>query len=115
MNNPNTDGEQEKLRQIVSLFEKYGQQYNINYMALAAQAYQESKVDHSKVSPAGAVGIMPVLPSAAADPNVNDIRCHPDRKQHSCRGQVPRFFDATLFQRRCHLRRRPSLFLMGRL
>jgi len=71
INNPSTDEEQEKLRQIVSLFEKYGNQYDINYMALAAQAYQESKLDHSKVSPAGAVGIMQVLPSTAADPNVD--------------------------------------------
>lgn len=71
INNPNTDKERQKLMQIVSLFEKYGQQYDINYIALAAQAYQESKLDHSKVSPAGAVGIMQVLPSTAADPNVN--------------------------------------------
>jgi membrane-bound lytic murein transglycosylase MltF len=34
-----------------------------------AQAYQESGLDHAKVSPAGAVGIMQLLPStAAADP-----------------------------------------------
>ena len=71
INNPSTDEEQEKLRRVVSLFEKYGNQYDINYMALAAQAYQESKLDHSKVSPAGAVGIMQVLPSTAADHNVN--------------------------------------------
>ena len=71
INNPSTDEEQEKLRQVVSLFEKYGNQYDINYMALAAQAYQESKLDHSKVSPAGAVGIMQVLPSTAADPTVD--------------------------------------------
>lgn len=71
INNPSTDEEQQKLRRVVSLFEKYGNQYDINYMALAAQAYQESKLDHSKVSPAGAVGIMQVLPSTATDPNVN--------------------------------------------
>lgn len=71
INNPGTDEEQQKLRRVVALFEKYGNQYDINYMALAAQAYQESKLDHSKVSPAGAVGIMQVLPSTATDPNVN--------------------------------------------
>ena len=37
---------------------------------LAAQAYQESELDHSKKSPAGAVGIMQIKPSTAADPNV---------------------------------------------
>jgi membrane-bound lytic murein transglycosylase MltF len=37
---------------------------------LAAQRYQESKLDHSVRSPAGAVGVMRLLPSTAADPNV---------------------------------------------
>jgi membrane-bound lytic murein transglycosylase MltF len=38
---------------------------------IAAQAYQESKIDQKLVSPAGAVGVMQVLPSTAADPSVN--------------------------------------------
>jgi membrane-bound lytic murein transglycosylase MltF len=70
IDNPNTEEEQRKLSQVVSLFRNYGRQYEINYMAVAAQAYQESKLDHSKVSPIGAVGIMQVLPSTAADPKV---------------------------------------------
>ncbi|MDH3638082.1 MAG: transglycosylase SLT domain-containing protein [Gammaproteobacteria bacterium] len=37
---------------------------------VAAQAYQESGLDHSKRSGAGAVGIMQVLPSTASDPNI---------------------------------------------
>jgi membrane-bound lytic murein transglycosylase MltF len=39
-------------------------------LMLAAQAYQESELDHSKRSPAGAVGIMQIKPSTAADSNV---------------------------------------------
>ena len=39
-------------------------------LMLAAQAYQESELDHSKKSPAGAVGIMQIKPSTAADSNV---------------------------------------------
>ena len=38
---------------------------------IAALAYQESGIDQSKRSPAGAVGVMQLLPSTAADPNVN--------------------------------------------
>jgi membrane-bound lytic murein transglycosylase MltF len=37
---------------------------------LVAQAYQESELDHSKKSPVGAVGMMQIKPSTAADKNV---------------------------------------------
>jgi membrane-bound lytic murein transglycosylase MltF len=37
---------------------------------IAALAYQESGIDQSKRSPAGAIGVMQLLPSTAADPNV---------------------------------------------
>ena len=36
-----------------------------------AQAYQESGLDQSKRSPRGAIGVMQLLPSTAADPNVS--------------------------------------------
>ena len=38
---------------------------------LAAQGYQESRLDNSVRSKAGAVGIMQVLPTTAGDPNVD--------------------------------------------
>ncbi len=38
---------------------------------ICALAYQESQLDHSKRSHAGAIGIMQLLPSTARDPNVN--------------------------------------------
>jgi membrane-bound lytic murein transglycosylase MltF len=37
---------------------------------LAAQAYQESELEHDRQSSAGAVGIMQIKPSTAADRNV---------------------------------------------
>ena len=37
---------------------------------IVAQGYQESKLDQSKRSHVGAVGIMQVMPTTAADPNV---------------------------------------------
>jgi membrane-bound lytic murein transglycosylase MltF len=53
------------------LFDKYGQRYGFDTWALAGQAYQESGLDNRKKSHRGAVGIMQVLPSTAADKNVN--------------------------------------------
>ena len=38
---------------------------------MAALAYQESRIDQSKRSPAGANGVMQLLPSTAKDKNVN--------------------------------------------
>ena len=50
--------------------------YNIDWLKLAALAYQESRLNHSSVSHVGAIGIMQMLPSTAADKNVGipDIR-----------------------------------------
>jgi len=65
----------ERLQSLLTLFQASGAESNLDPLMLAAQAYQESELDHSKKSPAGAVGIMQVKPSTAADRNVgiNDI------------------------------------------
>jgi membrane-bound lytic murein transglycosylase MltF len=55
-----------KFNAVVGLFEKYAARYNFDHLMIAAQAYQESNLDHTKVSPAGAIGIMQMLPSTAA-------------------------------------------------
>lgn len=52
-------------------FIKYADQYGFDWLFVAALAYQESKIDHSVRSPAGAIGVMQMLPSTAKDPNVN--------------------------------------------
>ena len=58
-----------RFRDLVALFKKYAARYDFDHLMIMAQAYQESGLDHAKVSPAGAVGIMQLLPStAAADP-----------------------------------------------
>ncbi len=68
--NPLSDKERAKLVEIIELFKKYAAQYGFDYLAVVAQAYQESQLDHRRKSHVGAVGIMQVLPSTAADPNV---------------------------------------------
>ncbi|MFK5985038.1 MAG: lytic transglycosylase F [Pseudomonadota bacterium] len=69
--NPNSKKEIEKLKKFLVLFKKYGTMYKFDHLALLAQAYQESGLDNSKKSHRGAVGIMQLLPSTAADKNVN--------------------------------------------
>lgn len=60
----------EKLQGMVDLFKKYGEIYGFDWLMLAALGYQESQLDQSTRSAAGAVGVMQVLPSTAADRNV---------------------------------------------
>ena len=71
LKNPKLTEYREKLDHLRQLFQKYGGQFNIDYLLLAAQAFQESKFDQSVRSRAGAIGVMQLLPSTAADPNVN--------------------------------------------
>jgi membrane-bound lytic murein transglycosylase MltF len=68
--NSTTQKEMDRFRSMVTLFEKYAGQYDFDYLMVGAQAYQESGLDQNKRSPAGAVGVMQLLPTTAADPNV---------------------------------------------
>jgi len=63
-----------KFDRTVSAFRKYGERYGFDYLLLAAQAYQESGLDQSKVSPSGAIGIMQVMPETGAAMRVGDIQ-----------------------------------------
>jgi len=59
-----------KFQAVVDLFKKYADRYDFDYLMTGALAYQESQLDNNKRSHNGAVGIMQVLPSTAADKNV---------------------------------------------
>lgn len=56
----------ERFNQTIDLFRHYADQYGFDYLMLAALGYQESRLDQSKRSPRGAVGVMQLLPSTAA-------------------------------------------------
>ena len=60
-----------KFRNTAHLFQRYASMYGFDWLMIMSQAYQESRLDNSLVSDAGAVGIMQLLPSTAADKNVN--------------------------------------------
>lgn len=69
--NPKVEAYQEKLEQLMVLFDEMGKKYNIDPYLLAAQAFQESRFNNNAKSHAGAVGIMQLLPSTAKDKSVN--------------------------------------------
>jgi membrane-bound lytic murein transglycosylase MltF len=68
--NPGRAKDAERLRQTRQLFEQYGKQYSLDWLLVAAQAYQESGLDNQKKSPVGAIGIMQVMPATARDPRM---------------------------------------------
>ncbi|MGD8543183.1 MAG: lytic transglycosylase F [Desulfobacteraceae bacterium] len=65
----NAEG-RKRLEETLAFFRKYADQYDFDWLLIAAQAYQESGIDQSKRSPSGAIGVMQVLPRTARDPNV---------------------------------------------
>ncbi len=70
------EDELERFEEAIEFFQKYSNQYGFDWLMIAALAYQESRIDQSKRSSAGAIGVMQLLPSTAADPNVNIPNIH---------------------------------------
>jgi membrane-bound lytic murein transglycosylase MltF len=54
-----------KFSKYAPLFKKYGEMYGVDWMLVEAQAFQESGLNPDVRSPAGAVGLMQLLPSTA--------------------------------------------------
>ena len=67
--------EMEKFRALLGIFQKYATIYDFDTLALAAQGYQESRLNQDVRSPSGAVGIMQVNPkdSAASPINIPNV------------------------------------------
>jgi membrane-bound lytic murein transglycosylase MltF len=55
-----------QVKALKAPFLKYAERYQLDWLLLIAQGYQESGLNQSLVSHAGAVGIMQVLPTTAA-------------------------------------------------
>jgi len=73
------------LADLQSVFQKYGTEYGIDWLLIAAQSYQESRFDPKARSRAGAVGLMQIKPATAAgDPiNIKGIGDDPDKNVHA--------------------------------
>ncbi|CAM9867767.1 unnamed protein product, partial [Ectocarpus fasciculatus] len=56
--------------EVATLIRDYAGQYDFDWIMILAQGFQESGLDQSKRSSAGAIGIMQLLPTTARDPNV---------------------------------------------
>jgi membrane-bound lytic murein transglycosylase MltF len=59
--------DRERYEETIEIIQRYAARYDFDWLIIAAQAYQESRLDQDKRSPAGAIGVMQLLPSTAAD------------------------------------------------
>jgi len=71
LENNMVEQEMAKFETTAQYFKKFGEQYDFDWLLLAAQGYQESRLDQNRVSRVGALGIMQVRPGTARDPNIN--------------------------------------------
>jgi membrane-bound lytic murein transglycosylase MltF len=84
LKNPEKIENWEKLNTYKDYIKKFSAEYNFDWLLIMAVAFQESGFDNSKVSHRGAVGIMQMLPSTAADRKINirDIK-KPENNIHA--------------------------------
>jgi membrane-bound lytic murein transglycosylase MltF len=66
-------GELEKFQETAALFQRYGSQYNMDYLLMMAQGYQESTLDQNAKSQVGAIGVMQLMPATGDQMKVGDI------------------------------------------
>jgi membrane-bound lytic murein transglycosylase MltF len=69
-----SEAERKKFLALVGYFQKYGDKYDVDWLLMAAQGYQESQLNQNARSPVGAIGVMQIMPATGKDLAVGDIR-----------------------------------------
>jgi membrane-bound lytic murein transglycosylase MltF len=72
--NATSEAERKKFQAVVELFKKYGDQYDLDFLLMAAQGFQESGLDQNVRSKVGAIGVMQVMPATGKELNVGDVK-----------------------------------------
>jgi membrane-bound lytic murein transglycosylase MltF len=68
--NPRELSNWNKLKRYEAVIKKYADKYGFDWLLILAMAFQESGLNNDKISHAGAVGLLQVRPSTAADKNI---------------------------------------------
>jgi len=68
-----SEAERKKFLALVQYFQKYGDKYDVDWLLMAAQGYQESQLNQAIKSPVGAIGVMQVMPKTGNELGVGDI------------------------------------------
>ena len=73
MSNPTQSAEWKRFEAVIALFRRYGERYSFDPLMLAAQGYQESRLDQGARSHVGAIGVMQLMPATGAEMRVGDV------------------------------------------
>ncbi len=68
-----SSAEIKKFKNTVEFFRKYGAQYDMDYLLMIAQGYQESLLDQNARSDVGAIGVMQLMPATGNEMKTGDI------------------------------------------
>jgi len=68
-----SEAERKKFLALAEFFKKYSGQYQLDFLLMAAQGYQESQLDQNAKSHVGAIGVMQLMPATGKDMKVGDI------------------------------------------
>jgi membrane-bound lytic murein transglycosylase MltF len=72
--NAASQAERKKFLALIAYFQKYADKYDVDWLLMAAQGYQESQLNQQVRSPVGAIGVMQVMPATGKEMKVGDIR-----------------------------------------
>ena len=73
LQDPTRTVEWKRFEQTIAIFRRYGDRYGFDPLMLAAQGYQESRLDQNARSAVGAIGVMQLMPATGAEMKVGDI------------------------------------------
>jgi membrane-bound lytic murein transglycosylase MltF len=62
-----------KFQNVIAFFQTYAGKYDVDFLLMMAQGYQESRLDQKVKSQVGAVGIMQVMPATGKELAVGDV------------------------------------------
>ena len=68
-----SESERKKFLALIQYFQKYGDKYDVDWLLMAAQGYQESQLNQGAKSPVGAIGVMQVMPATGKELAVGNI------------------------------------------
>lgn len=68
-----SESERKKFIALVQYFQQYGDKYDVDWLLMAAQGYQESQLDQAAKSKVGAIGVMQVMPATGKELGVGNI------------------------------------------